>query len=228
MYFGRPVLITYQKWEQEKALQYLSEIMPLRPIDFDSMVHLITLCGTLNIPPPPPGTSYQEGSNPLWWLDFSTIQGILPGTKWCGVRDRATYYRELGPKQKVDNCCRAHDHCPIKVSGLTTRYGVTNLGLNTLSHCTCDLEFYRCLKAANTDVSAMVGQVYFNYLDVKCLDATNKTRNGKGTSNRPQRGADYGKLECVLWDQNRECRKWELFPEDFSVQLAISRLGLSF
>ncbi|XP_066972610.1 uncharacterized protein [Macrobrachium rosenbergii] len=225
-----------QKWEQEKALEYLSEIMPLRPIAFDSMVHLITLCGTLNIPPTPAAALHQAGTNPLWWLDFSTIQGILPGTLWCGVRDKATYYRDLGPRQKVDNCCRAHDLCPIKISGLTTRYGTTNLGLNTLSHCTCDLEFYRCLKAANSDVANMVGQVYFNYLDIKCLDAPPKTKTGEVLSNRPPRGSvqsssnqeEVGRLECILFDEERECRKWELTPANFSVELVISRLGLSF
>lgn len=172
-----------QKWEQEAALEYLGEIMPLQPIPFNAMVHLVTLCGTLNMPNPPTQDPADTDAVQAWWSSLSTsLQGILPGTLWCGMQDRATYYRELGTNQVVDNCCRAHDHCPIKLSALTTRYGVTNVRFETLSHCSCDLEFFRCLKAARSQTADMIGQLYFNFIRMNCLNAPLPPRNNRLTS----------------------------------------------
>ena len=60
---------------------------------------------------------------------LSIIQGILPGTLWCGRGDRANVYEELGHQKELDKCCRSHDYCPIKLRSHTTRYGLTNLQL---------------------------------------------------------------------------------------------------
>lgn len=69
----------------------------------------------------------------LWWLDMSALQGILPGTLWCGMGDQASSYHQLGPRRKLDGCCRAHDHCPVKLRPMMSRYGVTNYGFQTKS-----------------------------------------------------------------------------------------------
>lgn len=53
------------------------------------------------------------------------------GTKWCGPGDVASSYDDLGPIMDVDSCCRAHDHCPIKVKGFATAHGLVNLSLYT-------------------------------------------------------------------------------------------------
>ena len=37
------------------------------------------------------------------------------GTLWCGVNDIAEDFRKLGANWRLDKCCRAHDHCPVKV-----------------------------------------------------------------------------------------------------------------
>ncbi|XP_063607633.1 uncharacterized protein LOC134782184 [Penaeus indicus] len=159
-----------QVWEQREALAYLGHVMPLVPVPFQHMVHLVTLCGTFTPYQPQPITAQQTPANKLWWLDMSALQGILPGTLWCGMGDQAATYHQLGPRRQLDSCCRAHDHCPIKLRPMMTRYGLTNYGFKTMSHCSCDLEFYRCLKAAGDSVATMVGQVYFNYLKMECID----------------------------------------------------------
>ncbi|KAK7076799.1 hypothetical protein SK128_008113 [Halocaridina rubra] len=120
-----------QKWEQDLALEFLGDLMPLVPLQFNPMVHLVTLCGTLNVPKNIPSPSHPDtlGS---WLFDSSTLQGILPGTLWCGVRDRAKHFGELGPRYELDSCCRSHDYCPIKVLGWSTRYGVPNLNFRAM------------------------------------------------------------------------------------------------
>ncbi|XP_042222170.1 uncharacterized protein LOC121866492 isoform X2 [Homarus americanus] len=175
--------------EQRAALQYLSSVMPLVPLPLPTMVHLITLCGAINTPSHQSHTLKSEPLN-LWLLSPSALQGILPGTLWCGKRDQATYYHELGQRVELDACCRAHDHCPIKVRPLATRYGFTNLSFITKSHCICDLELFRCLKAAKDPLAATVGQVYFNILRMQCLNSVNSYRR---TNNPP----DNRKPEAV-------------------------------
>ena len=44
---------------------------------------------------------------------------------------------------RVDKCCRAHDHCPVKVKAFSNSYGATNYHLYTKSHCACDDLFYK-------------------------------------------------------------------------------------
>ena len=41
---------------------------------------------------------------------------IIQGTLWCGVDDIAEDFDHLGQNWTLDKCCRAHDHCPTKVS----------------------------------------------------------------------------------------------------------------
>lgn len=173
-----------ENWEQCAARQYLGSVMPLIPMPLSSMMHLITLCGILNSP----SFMVHEGITTVpdpfnsWWLGPTTsaLVGILPGTLWCGKRDRATYYHQLGQRAQLDDCCRAHDHCPIKVLPLATRYGVTNFGFATKSHCVCDLEFFRCLKATKDSLATTVGQLYFNLLKMQCLNTVSPAPQGPG------------------------------------------------
>lgn len=37
------------------------------------------------------------------------------------------------------------------------------------SHCTCDDMLHRCLRAVNTTASQTVGNIYFNLVQVPCL-----------------------------------------------------------
>lgn len=38
------------------------------------------------------------------------------------------------------------------------------------SHCACDDEFFSCLKALPTPVSRMIGNLYFNVIQMPCVD----------------------------------------------------------
>lgn len=55
----------------------------------------------------------------------------IAGTKWCGTGDIAGSYYDLGTEKQLDKCCRTHDLCPVKVSGLKTQYNLTNYSLYT-------------------------------------------------------------------------------------------------
>ncbi|XP_037798526.1 uncharacterized protein LOC119593646 [Penaeus monodon] len=221
-----------QVWEQREALAYLGRVMPLVPVPFQHMVHLVTLCGTFTPYQPQPIAAQQTPANKLWWLDMSALQGILPGTLWCGMGDQAATYHQLGPRRQLDSCCRAHDHCPIKLRPMMTRYGLTNYGFKTRSHCSCDLEFYRCLKAAGDSVATMVGQVYFNYLKMECIDVpgpkscyspsvTIRTLNSPFPS-------ETATLSCLRRDTEGGCRFWLPNPKGFTTRLQIVKTTLNF
>ena len=91
------------------------------------------------------------------------------GTKWCGLGDSARNYFDLGKRKDVDVCCRAHDHCPIRLKALRMGYGLINLSLYTKSHCDCDEDFKRCLRQANSKSAEMLANFYFNIMKVQCL-----------------------------------------------------------
>ncbi|XP_022120920.1 uncharacterized protein LOC110997187 isoform X1 [Pieris rapae] len=105
------------------------------------------------------------GGSPL-----SLLQGIIPGTKWCGTGDIATDYHDLGADRALDRCCRTHDLCPTKVRAFSRRYNVTNNSLYSKSHCKCDDMLFECLKATNTSASHLMGHIYFNLVQVPCLE----------------------------------------------------------
>uniref|UniRef100_U5EP92 Phospholipase A2 n=1 Tax=Corethrella appendiculata TaxID=1370023 RepID=U5EP92_9DIPT len=104
-------------------------------------------------------------TNPL-----SLLSGIIPGTKWCGTGDIAKGYHDLGTDPKMDRCCRTHDLCPLKVRPYQKRYKLDNQSIYTKSHCICDDMLYSCLKATNTSASQLMGSIYFNLVQVPCLE----------------------------------------------------------
>ena len=147
---------------------------------------------------------------------------MCSGTLWCGVDDIAETYYSLGPEWQIDKCCRAHDHCPVKVKGFKTRYGVFNLGPYTKSHCACDKQFYDCLKKVNNHKSNAVGDIFFNVIGVQCVekrvkrrcvktshkegDSSESVRQGRTISGTSERQFNIGlslgvrnKSECLVW-----------------------------
>ena len=60
------------------------------------------------------------------------LSDLLSGTKWCGLGDEARNYHDLGDAAHVDICCRAHDHCPVRLKALHVDYGVINLSPYTI------------------------------------------------------------------------------------------------
>lgn len=96
-------------------------------------------------------------------------RGILPGTNWCGMGDRATSYNDLGFESDIDICCRAHDFCPIRLSAFSSGYGLFNWSFYTRSHCTCDQNFLNCLQRAESPLSSVVMRLYFTIMKTTCL-----------------------------------------------------------
>ncbi|XP_018318994.1 uncharacterized protein LOC108732605 isoform X2 [Agrilus planipennis] len=107
---------------------------------------------------------------------FALFSGIIPGTKWCGTGDIAMSYYDLGSEISTDRCCRAHDLCPVKIRAYSKRYNLTNDSLYTKSHCACDDVLYSCLKQADSPSANLLGNIYFNLVQVPCLNDTSSGR----------------------------------------------------
>lgn len=95
--------------------------------------------------------------------------GIFPGTKWCGLGNKADNYADLGKFKDTDSCCRAHDQCPYFIDHFETKYNFHNPYPWTLSHCDCDNKLYSCLKSVNTTAANEVGKLFFGLLNVNCF-----------------------------------------------------------
>lgn len=116
---------------------------------------------------------------------MSIWRGILPGTNWCGMGDRATSYNDLGFESDIDICCRAHDFCPIRLSAFSAGYGLFNWSFYTRSHCRCDQNFLDCLERADSPLSAVVLRFYFTIMKTTCLHDSEKN-NAAGRANQQQ------------------------------------------
>ncbi|XP_070591607.1 protein PROCA1 [Erythrolamprus reginae] len=93
-----------------------------------------------------------------------------PGTLWCGAGNIAENYEQLGEHQETDRCCREHDHCQHLIHPFTYKYGHRNLRWHTISHCDCDRRLKNCLSAINNTASRVVGQAFFNIIQVPCFE----------------------------------------------------------
>uniref|UniRef100_H3A0T4 phospholipase A2 n=2 Tax=Latimeria chalumnae TaxID=7897 RepID=H3A0T4_LATCH len=93
-----------------------------------------------------------------------------PGTLWCGVGNNADDYEHLGKFKDTDSCCREHDHCPHVIHPFTYKYGYRNFKWHTISHCDCDTRLKRCLRTVNDTSSRVVGQAFFNVIQVPCFE----------------------------------------------------------
>ncbi|BFZ05383.1 hypothetical protein BsWGS_08422 [Bradybaena similaris] len=131
-----------------------------------------------------------------------TFLTIYPGTKWCGPGNVARDEYDLGPARKADACCRDHDtKCPIYILAGESKYGVKNNEIYTISDCRCDARFYDCLARAGTITANSVGDMFFNFIRVKCLqvqnaDAGTAPSNIQGTiqHSRPYRSSTLDKV----------------------------------
>lgn len=141
--------------------------------DFDTVRDAINRCRQLSEKTLSPDDELRDGLDVMSADDlvslFSIKRGLIPGTKWCGLGDQAHSYNDLGSKQRIDLCCRAHDHCPIRSKPFRNDYGVLNLALYTKSHCDCDADFYACLRDVRSRTADMLGNLYFNVMKLQCL-----------------------------------------------------------
>ena len=120
---------------------------------------------------------------------FDYRWNIFPGTHWCGAGNIAYHPNSLGIYPGVDNCCRAHDLCPVRVEKFSMAYGLFNPRPFPIMHCGCDEAFRSCLKKEGSVKSQMVGQFYFDHLESPCFTF----KPGRSCAERTW----FGK--CVLW-----------------------------
>ncbi|XP_074870214.1 protein PROCA1 [Carettochelys insculpta] len=97
-----------------------------------------------------------------------------PGTLWCGAGNNAESYEQLGEHRETDKCCREHDHCEHVIHPFTYQYGYRNLRWHTISHCACDRRLKGCLQRVNDTASRVVGQAFFNVIQVPCFEFSSK------------------------------------------------------
>lgn len=90
-------------------------------------------------------------------------------TKWCGMGASATDEADIGKESEADKCCREHDQCPYHIASFTTKYGLFNYRLTTVSLCDCDFRFRTCLRNWNTDTADKIGNIFFNVVATPCF-----------------------------------------------------------
>lgn len=184
---------TIDEDDTRRLLHQLSRINRPLQVSFPQMIKLMMQCqqvessdGEAESPPEPVswlGAAGGAGGAARARLDaggahagllggspLTLLQGIIPGTKWCGTGDIAANYHDLGAARRLDRCCRTHDLCPTKVRAFSHRYNLTNNSLYSKSHCKCDDMLFDCLKATNTSAAHLMGHIYFNIVQVPCLD----------------------------------------------------------
>ena len=107
-------------------------------------------------------------------LYFSVLYSeslILPGTNFCGAGELEEKDDLLGPSYPgTDNCCRHHDSCPVKIDHFSQKFELYNYYPYTISLCQCDEAFRSCLQQDGSQMSAKIGQMYFNILKTPCFE----------------------------------------------------------
>ncbi|XP_018019361.1 uncharacterized protein LOC108675833 [Hyalella azteca] len=225
--------------EQRAALRSLGQVMALVPLTFRQMVQLSYYCKSTREILAPKSTTQRRiaKNNPtpdvLWDHASSLFSGIMPGTVWCGLGDRARVYEDLGERRELDTCCRAHDHCPVKVRASASRYGIRNTAFSTVSHCLCDDAFRMCLEKAALDdeMAATIGELFFNIIRPQCLvrprprppnpRAGSLTAPGGVTPHEADHEVYRPRLDCLAIDDQNGCRWWTTNPKSLSLNLKI-------
>ncbi|KAH0534255.1 hypothetical protein KQX54_002147 [Cotesia glomerata] len=113
--------------------------------------------------------STERGFGDILNIFRDDFQAIFPGTLWCGSGNSARKNDDIGVFSQTDICCRQHDSCPYSIQAGESMGSLKNIGIFTRSACSCDYEFYKCLKKVNTLISTNIGTTYFNILRPQCF-----------------------------------------------------------
>ncbi|XP_063703588.1 uncharacterized protein LOC134833256 [Culicoides brevitarsis] len=185
---GCELIEVFSDMEGKSMLRKLSKINRPLEISFKDMMKLMYQCELVDKAEQKTRDDYleemqsdqpiQESRGGLFdnqaFPSISLLSGIIPGTKWCGTGDIAKSYHDLGTESNVDRCCRTHDLCPSKVRPYQKRYELENNSLYTKSHCTCDDMLFSCLKHSNSSAGNLLGTIYFNLVQVPCIENNDK------------------------------------------------------
>merc|ERR1712243_284107 len=107
----------------------------------------------------------------------------------------------MGGYSGADRCCRHHDlGCPISIEPGQTKYGLTNVRIHTVMHCSCDERFRSCLKMARTTAADIVGNLFFNTINIPCFTfSAEKTCSARNWWGRYfTRGKTFSSLEETI------------------------------
>ncbi|XP_023344280.1 uncharacterized protein LOC111713615 isoform X2 [Eurytemora carolleeae] len=174
------ILAESNEVNKETILERLGLKYVVEEVDFPTMLAVVDECRIKAVDESVKDVDTEMGENEY----FKLFRGILPGTLWCGYDDLAPTYDSLGPATRLDSCCRAHDHCPLKVKALQSRYGVLNLHPYTKVACECDTSFYNCLKRVGSEKSNAVGNFFFNIIQIQCLQKDSSRNCSNSRSQR--------------------------------------------
>lgn len=121
------------------------------------------------------------------------------------------------------------------------QYYTNTSNLTHRSHCSCELEFYRCLKAVKSDPLAItVGQVYFNFIRLDCLTQASPSASASGDNlasaysyghpATPSMSAPISgpKFVCLKQDPKGGCRKWVPSPRAGQTMYKLTPSDLKF
>ncbi|CAH0597070.1 unnamed protein product [Chrysodeixis includens] len=159
--FGRGILKTISSGISKPLSQLMAGVRDIGSLDNDRGFITSLASGV---------TSVANVANSVVDTFKDRVQAIYPGTVWCGDGRSATARSsDLGLFFFTDTCCRQHDACKLYIKAGETKYGLTNTGLFTRSHCSCDTKFRECLHRTNSLVSAQIGVTYFNILGPQCF-----------------------------------------------------------
>ncbi|XP_020280232.1 uncharacterized protein LOC109852972 isoform X2 [Pseudomyrmex gracilis] len=178
------VIEVYEPIEAIQVLQNLSTTLHPQMVSFQEITRLMQQCELIDSLQVETTSTYPTNTLSRGTRIAASSITLFSGTKWCGTGDIAENYHDLGDLPHIDRCCRTHDLCPIKIRAQQTRYNLTNYSLYTKSHCTCDSALYQCLKAANHPTANLMGQIYFNFVKVPCIEDTEKSRYSSSESSR--------------------------------------------
>ncbi|CAB3365196.1 Hypothetical predicted protein [Cloeon dipterum] len=92
---------------------------------------------------------------------------MYPGTNYCGPGSFAPGEAKL---KDVDDCCKLHDGCPIKIERGVEKYNLFNDGLFTRSSCECDEKLRDCLKRVGSWHSKVIRKTYDFFGPRKCIE----------------------------------------------------------
>jgi len=137
------------------------------------------------------------------------INGRLPypGTKYCARFLTSSRPDGLGVMEHTDRCCKHYHDCPASIPPMSWNYYKFNPHLFPMTHCSCDDEFFNCLKNVQYDhpeeveTAEAIGQWLFD-------------GRFKGTKVAPAMPCFVFKENCVClqqpkWDINDLfCKKW--------------------
>ncbi|XP_043228457.1 uncharacterized protein LOC122384783 [Amphibalanus amphitrite] len=158
--------------DERRRLAAIRRERPVTNVSLSHMLDTLRRCqqlDTVRRRRRPQGQAAELTKSGDHWDASMLLRGLVPGTKWCGLGDTAEGWNDLGTNAELDRCCRTHDLCPVKVKAYKRRYDLFNWGVYTKSHCACDQEFYRCLKASSAREADSVGRLFFDLLQPQCV-----------------------------------------------------------